>query len=176
LNVKQKLDIHAYWTVRVWRFNKDRSPSRLFEPKNWQYLCKDEENLYTNSGRDWIAAQLYTNTSAGTRGAGFGGLSENAGGAAASHTSLAGEITTGGLARKDLTDKTHTAGTNVTTLHDSWTASSAFSAVQLAGLFNAAGPPISGTMVNEKAFTATPLNIGDIIDVTITITGPSTGT
>lgn len=166
VNVVETLGINAYWTVKVLHKGS----------KRWKYLCKDEHNLYTNGGRDWIADQLYRNTGAGTQGACQIGLSENAGGALASHTALAGEITTNGLQRKQATDRTHTAGTNVTVLHDQFTAGASFSAVQLGALFNAAGPPVAGVMVNEKAFTSTQLNSGDIIDITITITGPATGT
>lgn len=130
--------------------------------------------MFVNGGRDFIAAQVYTNTSAGTRGAGGLALTENATAPAATDTVLTAEITTNGLQRVDATDKTHSAGTNVTTIHHAFTASGAFSAVQKLGLFNNAVS--GGTLVNEKAFSPTALNSGDIIDVTITITGPSTGT
>jgi hypothetical protein len=173
--------MEAKWTVKKRKFIgfKQNGCLSFTDPQyaDWETICKDDPNLYPNASRDWIAAQLYTNTAAGTRGAGFIGLSENAGGAGAGHTSLAGEITTNGLARADATDKTHTAGTNVTTIHHLFTCNTApFSAVQLLGLFNAAGPPVNGTMVNEKAITSTQLNVNDQIDVTVTITGPSTGT
>lgn len=172
--VHEGLAIKALWTIKKWSYNKnDKSALAISNPNQWETICQDEPNLYTNGGRDWIAAQLYTNNAAGTVGANFCALSENAGGASASHTSVAGEITTNGLARKIMVDRTHTAGTNVTTLHDQWTASASFTAVQLLGLLTASS---GGTLVNEKAFTSTPLNTNDILDVTITITGPATGT
>ena len=125
--------------------------------------------MFPNSGLDWISAQLFTNTSAGTRGCGFAALSENATAPAAGDTTVAGEITTNGLARKDVANKTHSAGTNVTVLDDSWTATGAFTAVQKVGYLTAIS---SGTLVIVKTFSSVALNSGDIIQVTLTITGP----
>ena len=129
-------------------------------------LAHDKKNVLTNNGRDWMHAQVYTNTAAGTRGAGFIAVSVNAGGADAAHTAVAGEIVTGGLERADATTKTHSAGTNSTTIAHTFTAGAQHTAVQLGGLFNAA----SGvTLVHENTFTPASLESADTLTVTATL-------
>lgn len=60
-----------------------------------QVLCKDKHNLLTTDGRDFFHAQVYTNTSAGTRGANFIALTTDSSGADAGDTTLPSEITSG---------------------------------------------------------------------------------
>ena len=130
-------------------------------------IVKDKHNLLTDNGRDWMHAQVYTNTSAGTIGSNYLALSENAGGSSAAHTAVASEIATNGLTRAQATTLTHTTGTNTTTLAKTFTASGAFTAVQLAGLFNAS----SGvTLSHENTFTSTALASSDLLTVTWTLT------
>lgn len=130
-------------------------------------LCENKHNLLTNNGRDWMHAQVYTNTSAGTRGSGYIAVSANTGGADASHTAVAGEISTNGLQRADAATKTHTGGTNTSTIEHTFTASGTHTDVQLAGLFNAS----SGvTLSHENTFTAASLISGDTLKVTWTLT------
>tara|TARA_R110002012_G_scaffold183721_2_gene350173 strand:+ start:1387 stop:1917 length:531 start_codon:yes stop_codon:yes gene_type:complete len=132
-----------------------------------QVLCLNKPNLLTNGGRDWMIAQVYTNTSAGTRGSGFIALTSNTGAPAAGDTALASEITTGGLARADATTKSHTGGTNSTTIQHTFTASATHTAVQKSGLFNAS----SGvTLSHENTFTAVTLQTSDTLQVTWTTT------
>tara|TARA_B110000014_G_scaffold147720_1_gene102804 strand:- start:132 stop:662 length:531 start_codon:yes stop_codon:yes gene_type:complete len=132
-----------------------------------QVLCKDKPNLLTNAGRDFFIAQCYTNTSAGTRGSGFIGLTVNTAAPAAGDTTLAGEISTGGLNRADATTKSHTAGTNSTTIQHTFTASATHTAVQKSALFNASS---SGTMSHENTFTPVTLQTSDTLQVTWTTT------
>ena len=132
-----------------------------------EVICKDKHNLLTNSGRDWMHAQVYTNTSAGTRGAGYIGLSSNTGTPAATDTTLAGEITANGLQRIDAGTKTHTAGTNSTTIQHTFTASAVHTAVVKASLFNAAS---NGFMAHINTFTAVTLQASDTLQVTWTVT------
>ena len=132
-----------------------------------QILCKNKHNLLTNGGRDYFHAQCYTNTSAGGVGANFIALSENSGGANASHTAVAGEISTSGLSRALASTRTHSSGTNTTTLQNTFTASGSFSAVQLSGLLNAAS---TGTLGHEATFTSVALVSGDTLQVTWTLT------
>ena len=132
-----------------------------------QILCKNKHNLLTNAGRDYFHAQDYTNTSAGGVGVNFIALSENSGGAAAGHTAVAGEISTNGLARALASTRTHSSGTNTTTLQNTFTASGSFSAVQLSGLLNAGS---SGTLGHEATFTSVALVSGDTLQVTWTLT------
>ena len=132
-----------------------------------QVLCENKPNLLTNAGRDWMIAQVYTNTGAGTRGSGFIALTSDSSGADATDTSLPSEITTGGLARADATTKSHTAGTNSTTIRHTFTASATHTAVQMSGLFNAAS---SGTLSHENTFTSVTLQSSDTLQVTWTTT------
>jgi hypothetical protein len=151
------MTIHGYVTVSVKRKGSDE----------WVDIVRNKPNLLTNAGKDFIHNQAYTNASAGTRGSGFIVVSENASGALATHTAVAGEITTGGLARADATTKTHTVGTNVSTIEHTFTASATFAAIQLTGLLNAAS---TGTLTHENTFTSTNLISGDELRVTWTLT------
>ena len=116
--MEDNMNIHGYVTV-IKNVGTDSE----------EIICKDKHNLLTNSGRDWMHAQVYTNTAVGTRGAGYIGLSANAAAPAATDTTLTGEITTGGLARVDAGTKTHTGGTNSTTIQHTFTASAVHTAV-----------------------------------------------
>lgn len=132
-----------------------------------EVICKDKHNLLTDAGRDLFHAQCYTNTSAGTRGVGFIALTTDSASPSASDTTLASEITTGGLARADATTKTHTSGTNTTTLQHTFTASATHTNVQKAGLFNAAS---SGILGHENTFTQVTLQSSDTLQITWTLT------
>jgi hypothetical protein len=135
--------------------------------ENEQLLCKNKHNLLTNAGRDYFHAQCYTNTSAGGIGVNYIALSENSSGANASHTAVANEITTGGLQRVQATTRSHTGGTNTTTLAQTFTSSATFTAVQLSGLLNASS---TGTLGHESTFTSVALVSGDTLSVTWTLT------
>jgi len=132
-----------------------------------EIICKDKHNLLTNSGRDWMHAQVYTNTAAGDRGAGYIALTTSTTTPAAGDTLLASEITTGGLERADATTKTHSSGTNSTTLQHTFTSSATHTAVIKAALFNAAS---SGTMAHINTFTSVTLQSADTLQVTWTLT------
>jgi hypothetical protein len=134
---------------------------------NEEIICMNKPNLLTNSGRDWMHAQVYTNTVAGTRGAGYIGLTTDATSPAATDTTLTGEITTNGLERADASTKTHSNGTNSTTIQHTFTASGTHTAVQKAALFNAAS---SGYMAHVNTFTPVTLQSSDTLQVTWTVT------
>ena len=154
--MEDNMNIHGYVTV-IKNVGTDSE----------EVICKDKHNLLTNSGRDWMHAQVYTNTSAGTRGAGYIGLSSNTGTPAATDTTLAGEITANGLQRIDAGTKTHTGGTNSTTIQHTFTASAVHTAVVKASLFNAA---TNGYMAHINTFTAVTLQASDTLQVTWTVT------
>ena len=135
--------------------------------KDEEILAYKKRNLLTDAGRDKAHAQIYTNTSAGSRGAGFIASTVNTGAPADGDTVLTGEITTGGLERADASTKTHSAGTNSTTISHTFTASETHTAVQKAALFDAAS---SGTMYHENTFTATTLISSDTLTITWTLT------
>ena len=130
-------------------------------------LCYKKRNLLTNAGRDKAHAQIYTNTTAGARGAGFIAVTVDVAAPADADTVLTGEITTGGLARADASTKTHPVGTNSTTISHTFTASATHTNVQKAALFDAAAV---GTMYHENTFTATTLISSDTLTVTWTLT------
>ena len=136
----------------------------------WYRHSSLTHNLLTNGGRDFIHAQAYTNSSAGTQGANYLAVTEDTGAAAAGDTTLASEITTNGLARALVTGSggtvTHTSGTNSTVFDHTYTASGTFTAVQKAGTFNASS---SGTMVHEGTFTSAALVSGDKLEIIYTL-------
>ena len=108
-----------------------------------------QHNLLTDAGKDWMHAQVYTNTAAGTRGAGFIASTETSITPAVGNTTLSGEISTNGLARADAGTKTHTAASNSTLIEHTFTATGAFTSVLASALFNASS---AGTMPHIANF------------------------
>lgn len=152
-----KGNVHGYLTVKVKRANSNI----------WETIVKNKPNLLTNGGRDFFHAQVYTNTSAGTIGGNYIAVTANSTAPAAGDTSLTSEITTNGLGRAQATTRTHSAGTNTTTLAITFTASGAHTDVQKSGLFNASS---SGTMTHENTFTPVTLATNDTLQVSWTLT------
>lgn len=125
-------------------------------------------NVFTNAGRDFAHNQVYSNGSAGTRGAGFVGVSADSGSVAAGDTTLTGEIASGGLARADSDAHTHSNGTNTSLVEKTFTASATHTAVHKAAIFNASS---SGTMVHAAVFSSdVTLASGDQLKVSFTLT------
>lgn len=114
-------------------------------------LARWKHNLLTNGGRDAFHALCYTNNAAGTRGYGYIASTESTITPAASDTTLSGEIATNGLTRADATTKTHSAGSNSTTVEHTFTASGSFTDVKASATFNAAS---SGTMAHIANFSS----------------------
>lgn len=112
-------------------------------------LALFQKNLLTDAGKDWMHAQVYTNTAAGTRGAGYIASTESTITPAVGNTTLTGEITTNGLARADAGTKTHTAASNSTLIEHTFTATGAFTSVLASALFNASS---AGTMPHIANF------------------------
>lgn len=138
--------------------------------KDWFTVEDFKHNLLVTSGKDWVHAQLWTNTAAGTRGANFVGLTDDATGTAAGDTSLPGEVdNTNGLGRKVADSITHTPGANTSILVTTWTATNAGDTnIQMAGTFYHAST--STAFVLENTFTSTNLVAGDSLELTWTIT------
>lgn len=132
-------------------------------------LALFNHNLWTNAGKDFLSAQCYTNTSAGTRGAGFVALTESTITPAAGDTTLSGEITTNGLARADATTKSHTTGTNTTLIEHTHTASGSFTDVKASALFNASSTGTMPHIANYSSGSGTILS-GDTLKTSWTIT------
>jgi len=163
--------IHGWQTWEVGRWHDDENGDLVVNDRRGYYtyetIEEDKPNLLTDAGRDFIHAQAYTNTSAGTRGSGYIAVTTSATAPDAADTTLASEITTGGLGRADADTKTHTTGTNVTTIEHTFTASATHTAVVKSGLFNAASV---GTMTHENTFTSVTLQSNDTLKVTWTLT------
>ena len=154
--MEEGMNVHGYVTV-IKNVGTDSE----------EIICENKHNLLTNSGRDWMHAQVYTNTAAGTIGAYFIGLTVNTGTPAATDTALTGEITAGGLARA-AGSTTHSAGGNSTTIQKTFTASAVHTAVVKAALFNQLA--VGGTMAHINTFTAVTLQSSDTLQVTWTVT------
>lgn len=164
-------DIHGVVQVTVGRWHDSKNGALLVNGRQGYYTYGEEQtidNLLTLDGRDLFHAQDYTNTAAGTRGAGFIAVSDGIVAPAAADTALEGEITTGGLARVDAGTKTHVNDTNVSTIVTTFTASATHTAVHKSGMFNA----VSGiTLTHEAVFTSdVTLAINDTLTVTWTLT------
>lgn len=117
--------------------------------KQNKILALFKHQLLTDAGKDWMHQQVYVNTSAGTRGAGFIASTESVITPALANTTLTGEITTNGLGRADATTKTHTAASNSSTIEHTFTASGSFTSVLASALFNASS---AGTMPHIANF------------------------
>lgn len=141
-----------------------------------QTICEDWDNVHNTGGVDFLHYQGYTSTGTGssssittaTQGSNWMGFSSDTGGASAGDTVLAGEITSNGLARAQCTTRSHTAGTNVTVLSLTVTATAHIAAVQKGAIFNAA---TAGVMNHEYLFASTDLNSGDELTIVVTVTG-----
>ncbi|HTH21915.1 MAG TPA: hypothetical protein VL854_06825 [Nitrososphaeraceae archaeon] len=162
--ITEQLTFKGEVKVRVRRWDLKK---QLY--KKWKTVCIIH-NGFPDDGIDWISAQLYTNTSAGTRGAGFIALSNNGTAPDNTDTVLAGELVSADMQRTDAGTKTHTDNTNVTSLKHTFTASATRTGIVKTGLFNASS---SGILVNEALIASTDLNSGDQIEITWTITGPT---
>lgn len=130
--------------------------------------CDGVPNLITSAGRDKVHEALYTNTSATVAPFNYIALSANAATPAAANTSLAGEITSGGLARVQAESRTHTAGQATTTLSHVFTASASHNGIRLSAVFNASS---AGTMLHIAVLDNTRnLVNNDTLTITWTMT------
>lgn len=153
---------HAEVTVQ----KLDKKTGKYSEPI--QIGVKEIHNLTMNKLRDALADRLYTRTSNdGPRGAGFIALSENNTAPSASDTTLSGETAVSGLTRADATTKSHSAGTNTTTVSHQFTAGGS-ATIQKAALFTASssGDPYHVIVFGSSAVLVS----GDLLTVTFTIT------
>jgi hypothetical protein len=147
------------------------------DPKSYIHVDDPEEvlNVITSAGRDQLHLQGYGTTGLASNGFNYIGLSNSANVPASTDTFLIGstgsttEITTNGLDRVQGA-YSHTAGTNTTTVSNTFTATGTQSC-QCAALFNGSsvGSPGS-TMNHEIAFTQRSLILNDTLAVTYTIT------
>lgn len=125
-------------------------------------------NLLTNNGRDKYHQVCLTDTTATLRGAGYIASTESTITPAASDTALSGEIATNGLTRADAGTKTHSAGTNSTTIEHTFTASGAFTDVKASATFNASSGVTMFHIANFSTGSGT-LAVNDTLKITWTI-------
>ncbi len=131
------------------------------------YVSHLKPNLLTNNGRDNMHSLVYTNTVAGTRGAGFVALTTDTAAPAAGDTTLAQELAASGFTRADATTKTHSGGTNSTIIEHTFTASGTVNLIHKSGTFNNGS---GATLYHEAAFgTDASLISGDTLKVTWTL-------
>jgi len=130
-------------------------------------LCQDKKNLLTNAGRDAMHDALYIDTSATQVGFNFIALTVNTAAPLDTDTTLTGEITSGGLTRILASTRTHTVGTNVSTVQHTFTATATHTNVQKSGLFDLVAV---GIMAHENTFTPVTLQNNDTLQVTWTLT------
>jgi hypothetical protein len=126
--------------------------------------------LVTTAGRDWQAGIMGDPASSGVgayASASWIGLTANATAPASGDTTLAGEITSGNLARAQGT-YAHTPGAATYTLTKSYTSDQSITIAKM-GLFTASS---SGTMFAENLLSPSPavLEIGDNVSLTNTVT------
>jgi hypothetical protein len=152
LSTTDSVGPHGYVTVSVIRDGQE-------------VYHHEDHNLITNAGKDFISAQIGS-TSPGNNGANYIALTTTSITPAAGDTTLAGEITGGGLQRAQGT-YAHSNGQNTFTVTRTFTAGQTFTNVQGAGLFTASS---SGTMMAENTFTAVTLQNNDQLTITWTIT------
>jgi len=146
----------GYFTAIVNKKNGERN-----------YAAHLQKNLLTNNGRDQFHISCYTATSTLTRGFGYIALTTDTAAAAAGDTALTGELASNGFSRADATTKSHTTGTNSTTVEHTFTASGTVNAINKSGTFNNASSTILG---HEAVFgTTASLISGDTLKVTWTL-------
>lgn len=124
------------------------------------------KNLLTNNARDSFHQSVYTNTGVGTRGFGFVAVTTDTGNPAAGDTTLAQELAVSGFSRADATTKTHSAGTNSSTIEHTFVASGSVNSIVKSGTFNNAANTILG---HEATFTSASLISGDTLKITWTL-------
>lgn len=130
---------HGYVSAVVTKKNGERKQLALFK-----------HNLLTDAGESWMHDQVYKNTSAGTRGAGYIAVTQAVITPAVTDTTLGSEMSTLGFTRFDATTKTYTGASNSTLIETTFTSSGAITSILASALFNASS---AGTMPHIANFT-----------------------
>lgn len=175
-HAEQIIGVHAAGTAPAWVRSNDEG---LAEALAAHFNCEVGEPVavLTESGRDKLHEQNLK-SSAQPVGFEYGALSPSAATPAAADTTLAEEITTaaGGLLRKKM-GFAHTAGTNTSTLTETWTANGSDSlpvTIKLFANFNLAKQSEGsgkGMCYEDKLATSATLSAsGDSITITFTAT------
>lgn len=128
------------------------------------------ENIITDAGRITLHTFCY-GTAARTNGLNWIGLSDWAGPPAASDSFLSGELTGNGLDRAQGVVTPPTGSGNQTTISKAFTYTGGTpQTVQMAALFDVAGPPPTGNMAHEIQYSQRTLFTNDLITIQYTIT------
>ena len=135
----------------------------------WKQLANKVHNLMTNVGKDYLHAQYWTNNVAGGVGINYIALSESTLTPAVGDTTLGGEITTNGLQRVPAPTRSHSTGTNTTTISNTFTAAGSFTDVKASALFNASSSGTMGHIANFSVGSGT-LSSGDQVAVSWAMT------
>ena len=148
LFTRKKRPAHHGWT----KFQVRRIDPKTGELGEWKDLSPFKRNVLTLGGRDYFHAQCYTNTVAGGTGANKIGVSNDTTQPPdESHTSMLGEITGSGMDRKVASPApSHVAGTNVSVMEATWTATGTVNGICKVGTFTLLGPPVAGVLVHEN--------------------------
>jgi hypothetical protein len=172
--IEDLLHPHAGGAKPTWVDCNDEGLARAIEKVYGSHIGQPT-NLLTNAGRDALHHQSYDTTAPPAQ-FNYIALTASVVAPAVGDTALTGEIATvgGGLIRAQATFA-HTVGTNTSTLTKTFTANGTDAlpvTVAQIGVFNAAGPPVAGTIVFHTALGSTiTLNVsGDSITVTETVT------
>jgi hypothetical protein len=138
----------------------------IVDPSTMDVVLEDDAyNVKPTAGMDFIHTQSYGSAGLGANGLNFIALSNDTLTETTGSTTLSTEIAANGLTRAQGT-VAHTAGTTITTIQRTFTATAAQSC-QKAALFTAVS---AGTMNHALAFTQRTLQSGDTIQITFTIT------
>ena len=122
-------------------------------------------NVITNSGRDFLHTQGYSQASGVAGGLCYIGLSDDAVSETSASTTLSNEIVSNNMGRAQGT-VAHSAGTNTTTVDKTFTCQTAPQAAKKAALFTLSS---GGTMCHVLGFTERSLQINDTLQITFTI-------
>lgn len=183
--MREQLHIDGQMMVSVRRWQApgwlNRLPSRIQTSNRFLRLIRplggysdwdtpvgqlDVADVLTQSGRDWMHAQVYTNSGAGSQGANYMALSTNTSGTAATDSTLTGELTTSDMKRVQVTP-THSASSSTTSFAYTFTATTTQSGIQKGALMNASSTT-TYTMAHEGTFTATTLQPNDQLAFSVT--------
>lgn len=139
------------------------------DPRSYENVDEPEEvtNLLTNAGRIFMHQQAYGASGLGTNGLCYIALSIDPLTETATSTTLSSEIAANGLARALATVTLPTGSGNQTLLEKVFTCATAPQSAQKAAVFSGAS---GGVMNHVLAFISRPLQIGDVLDIPITLT------
>lgn len=150
------------------RWMKDATGLFVPDPTSYELVAEEDVwNLITNVGRIFLHTQGYGSSGLGANGLNYIALSNDPVTETATSTTLSNEIAANGLSRAQGTVTLPTGSGTQTTIDKTFTCTTAPQSAQKAALFTAAA---AGVMNHVLGFTQRPLQIGDTLQTTYTIT------